>query len=108
MKKINGSAFDLEARDQETIDVTINGEPRPANVRMTLDGAPWGGGTFIVSKLSHPTGRQLLVQIDCGVLPQDEPYRIIVSGDPGADISDWTVACRQAPVRTVVYAFDVV
>ena len=107
MKKVNGSAFDLEARDQETIAVTINGVDCPRNVRMTLDGAPWTGGSFTMSRTTHPAGRQLLVQIDCGTAEPGDRYRILLSGDADSEVSEWTIACRKAPVRTVVYALDV-
>ena len=74
---------------------------------MTLDGAPWTGGSFTMSRTTHPAGRQLLVQIDCGTAEPGDRYRILLSGDADSEVSEWTIACRQAPVRTVVYALDV-
>jgi hypothetical protein len=107
VKIVGGNPLILEARDEETVTVAVNDLERPGNVRYNLDGSPWSGGCFVVRKAAHPDGRRLLVQIDCGPVEPGEPYTIVLAGDPDTDVSTWTVKCRQAPIRQVLYTIDV-
>src|SRR5688500_13336742 len=112
MKLINGVPTDLEALDGETVTVRINGVACPPNVNMSLDGSPWTGGSFTVLRASHPNGRHLLVQINCGPVPPRTLFTIVVTGDasidPQTETSTFPIACRQAPVRQVSYTIDVI
>lgn len=111
MRMINGVPTNLEARDGETITVTVNGVARPPNVLLTLDGAPWSGGSFTVLEAANPGGRHLLVQIECGPTP-GKTFEIVLSGDatidPETQVSQFPITCRQGPLRQVSYTIDVV
>jgi hypothetical protein len=111
MKLINGLPTDLEAKDGEMISVQINGVQCPPNVNLSLDGSPWTGGSFKVLRASHPNGRHLLVQINCGPVGPGTTFTIVVTGDasidPLTETSTFPVACRQGPVRQVSYTVDV-
>src|SRR3982751_882328 len=105
MRIRNNNALDLEAADGELIAVAIAPAGTANVVNFNLNGAPWPGGSFVVTAAAHPN---ILVVLCTFTNPNGGSYEITLLG-VGHSSTHYTVAqLHGEPGNAIAFTIDVV